>query len=150
MSCTCTHEHGGKCRMPKRPRSEEEKGVRGKAHGNITRRCAHGTRGTSRARLEPSLSACARNADAKALPRGGAAGLRRSSIAGSSSISWPRKRPRRSGRGRGSGKSRGRGSSREPRNINVNFTNNSNVAIDMLIFTFYSNSDDVFFFRNKN
>ena len=27
----------------------------------------------------------------------------------------------------------------QPRNINVSFTNNSNVAIDLLIFTFYSN-----------
>jgi hypothetical protein len=26
----------------------------------------------------------------------------------------------------------------QPRNINVSFTNNSNVAIDILIFTFYS------------
>ena len=26
----------------------------------------------------------------------------------------------------------------QPRNINVSFTNNSNVAIDVLIFTFYS------------
>ncbi len=26
----------------------------------------------------------------------------------------------------------------KPRNINVGFTNNSNVAIDVLIFTFYS------------
>ena len=26
----------------------------------------------------------------------------------------------------------------QPRNINVSFTNNSNVAIDLLIFTFYS------------
>jgi hypothetical protein len=26
----------------------------------------------------------------------------------------------------------------KPRNINVSFTNNSNVAIDLLIFTFYS------------
>jgi hypothetical protein len=26
----------------------------------------------------------------------------------------------------------------QPRNINVGFTNNSNVAIDVLIFTFYS------------
>ena len=26
----------------------------------------------------------------------------------------------------------------QPRNINVSFTNNSNVAIDILVFTFYS------------
>jgi hypothetical protein len=26
----------------------------------------------------------------------------------------------------------------QPRNINVSFTNNSNVAIDVIIFTFYS------------